>query len=54
MELEVQSILSSTGGTRTLKDMRDEVGLLHKEHLKSVKYTGTPENCKEIQDNNCG
>ena len=50
MELEVQSILSSTRGTRTLKDMRDEIDLLHKEHLKSVKYTGTPESIKEVED----
>ena len=50
MELKVQSILSSTGGTRTVEDICDEVDLLHKKHLKSVKYTGTPESIKEVED----
>jgi hypothetical protein len=49
MELEVQSILSSAMGT-TLKEVYDEVDLLHKKHLKSIRYTGTPENIKEIED----
>ena len=49
MELKVQSILSSAMGT-TLKEVYDEVDLLHKKHLKSIRYTGEPENIKEIED----
>ena len=49
MELKVQSILSSKTGT-TLKEVYDEIDLLHKKHLKSVKYTGTPESIKEVED----
>jgi hypothetical protein len=36
MEDEVQSILSSAMGT-TLKEVYDEIDLLHKKHLKSIK-----------------
>ena len=49
MEDEVQSILSSAMGT-TLKEVYDEIDLLHKKHLKSIKYTGTPESIKKVED----
>jgi hypothetical protein len=49
MEDEVHIILSSKTGT-SIEDICDKVDLLHKTKLRFVKYTGTPENIKEIED----
>jgi hypothetical protein len=35
---------------KTFVEMNDEIVLLQRKHLKSIKYTGTPENIKEIDE----
>ena len=51
MEVKAIDLLSTFYRTdKTIEDVCAEVHLLHKKHLKRVKYTGTPENTKEIED----
>ena len=47
MEDECRAILDSSD--KTFEEMNDEIVLLQRKHLKSIKYTGTPENIKEIE-----
>ena len=47
MEDECRAILDSSD--KTFVEMNDEIVLLQRKHLKSIKYTGTPENIKEIE-----
>jgi hypothetical protein len=49
MENEVHIILSSKTGT-SIEGMCHEVDSLHKTKLRFVRYTGEPENIKEIED----
>ena len=48
MEDECRFMINSSG--KEIQDMCAEVYKLHRKHLKSIKYTGTPENIKEIED----
>jgi hypothetical protein len=34
---------------KTFEEMNDEIVSLHRKNLRSIKYTGTPENIKEIE-----
>jgi hypothetical protein len=47
MEDECRAILDSSD--KTFEEMNDEIVSLHRKNLRSIKYTGTPENIKEIE-----
>jgi hypothetical protein len=47
MEDECRAILDSSD--KTFEEMNDEIISLQMKNLKSIKYTGTPENIKEIE-----
>ena len=52
MEREVESLLSEYFRTydKTEKEVNDRINLLYKKNLRSVRYTGTPESRKEINE----
>ena len=47
MEDECRAIFESSD--KTFEEMNDEIVSLHRKNLRSIKYTGTPENIKEIE-----